>query len=164
MGTFYHPVKVGKYAPVAVRESDDYRTATVPALVGTGALFSIFPESFLLELGITPESRRKYRQADGNVAEYGETTAMLAIGVAESVCPVIFGPEGRFVLGKTALENLFLRVDDAGERLVPLEHGLLVGIVPANNAAIKAAFPLSPGDTGGQNTGLPPYLPYVPLH
>ena len=141
MGTFYQPVKIGKYAPAAVRESDDYRTATVPALVGAGALFSIFPESFLLDLGILPESRRKYRQANGSVVEYGETTAMLAIGDAESVCPVIFGPEGRFVLGKTALENLFLRIDDAGERLVPLQHGLLVGIVPADDATLKAAFP-----------------------
>ena len=164
MATFYHPVKIGKYAPTAVRESDGYRTATVSVLVGAGALFSIFPESFLLDLGIVPESRRKYRQANGSVVEYGETTAMLAIGDAESVCPVIFGPEGRFVLGKTALENLFLRIDDAGERLVPLEHGLLVGIVPADDAAIKPAFALSPDDTGGQNTRLPSYLPYVPLH
>ena len=164
MGTFYQPVKVGKYAPPAVRASDNYRTATVPALVGAGALFSIFPESFLLELGIAPESRRKYRQADGSLVEYGETTAMLAIGDAESICPVIFGPEGRFVLGKTALENLFLRIDDAGERLVPLEHGLLVGIVPVDNAAIEAAFPASPADTGGPNTRLPPYLPDIPLH
>ena len=114
--------------------------ATVSALVGTGALFSIFPESFLLEQGIAPDRRSKYRQADGSVVEYGETTAILAIGDAESVCPVIFGPEGRFVLGKTALENLFLRIDEAGERLVPLEYGLLVGIVPVDDAAIKAAF------------------------
>ena len=140
MGTFYQTVKVGKYAPAAVRTSDDYRMATVSALVGTGALFSIFPESFLLEQGIAPERRSKYRQADDTVVEYGETTAILAIGDAESVCPVIFGPEGRFVLGKTALENLFLRVDDAGECLVPLEYGLLVGIVPVDDAAIKAAF------------------------
>lgn len=140
MGTFYQTVKVGKYAPAAVRESNDYRMATVSALVGTGALFSIFPESFLLGQGIAPERRSKYRQADGSVVEYGETTAILAIGDAESVCPVIFGPEGRFVLGKTVLENLFLRVDEAGERLVPLEYGLLVGIVPVDHAAIKAAF------------------------
>lgn len=140
MGTFYQTVKVGKYAPAAVRASDDYRMATVSELVGTGALFSIFPESFLLEQGIAPERRSKYRQADSRVVEYGEITAILAIGDAESVCPVIFGPEGRFVLGKTALENLFLRVDEAGERLVPLEYGLLVGIVPVDEAAIKAAF------------------------
>lgn len=147
MGTFYQKVKIGKYAPAAVRESGDYRMATVSALVGTGALFSIFPESFLLEQGIAPESRSKYRQADGSVVEYGETTAILAIGDAESVCPVIFGPEGRFVLGKTALENLFLRIDDAGERLVPLDYGLLVGIVPVDDAAIKAAF-AEPDDRG----------------
>ena len=138
MGTFYQTVKVGKYAPAAVRESDDYRMATASVLVGAGALFSIFPASFLLEQGIAPEQWRKYRQAEGSVVEYGETTVILAIGDAESICPVIFGPAGRFVLGKTALENLFLRIDDAGERLVPMDYGLLVGIVPADDAPAGA--------------------------
>ena len=39
----------------------------------------------------------------------------------ERPCPVIFGPEGNYLLGASALESYNLLVDPTGERLIRAE-------------------------------------------
>ena len=54
---------------------------------------------------------RRFRIADGSGLEYGVGAARLRIDDREEVCPVIFGPEGQYLLGATTLEIFELTVD-----------------------------------------------------
>jgi hypothetical protein len=119
MATFQVPIKVGKYAPVINGARDCGELEPVSALVDRDAGFSIFPESFLMSLGVEPRERTKFKRRDGSIAEYNEGTALLEIGDEQWPCPVIFGPEGRYVLGRTALSAFGLQVSPDGKRLEP---------------------------------------------
>ena len=126
---FYTDIKISKYFPTADRKPDGAGMATVSAQVGTGAMFPVFPASLLTSLGIEPQEKTRFRRSDGSSATYPQGTALIKIGDAAGPCPVIFGPEGRFVLGKLALENLFLEIDDAGKSLVRKKYSLLVSVI-----------------------------------
>lgn len=96
----------------------------VSALVDTGATHSMMPASLLESLSLSPSRRRRFRMADGNRAEYGIGQARFGLEGEEQTCPVIFGPEGRYLLGATTLENFDLMVDPTtpNPRLVPAEE------------------------------------------
>ena len=47
--------------------------------------------------------------------------ARFSIGDYQRSCPVIFGPEGNYLLGASTLEVFNLVVDPAGEQLLPAE-------------------------------------------
>ena len=125
MAAFSVDIRIGEYIPTAPCGADNSRLANVSAQAGTGAVFSMFPASLLARLGVV--AHREQAFVDG--ATHAMGTALIAIGKHQAPCPVIFGPEGRFVLGKLALENLFLEIDDAGKNLVPKKYSLLVGII-----------------------------------
>ena len=103
MGTFQVEVGVGN--PVG----GDLRV--VSALVDTGATHSMMPASLLGGLSMVPSRRRRFRLADGSGPEYGVGAARVRIDDREEVCPVIFGPEGQYLLGATTLEIFELTVD-----------------------------------------------------
>ena len=48
---------------------------------------------------------------DGSRAEYGVGEARFNIEGQEQTCPVIFGPEDKYLLGATTLEDFDLVVD-----------------------------------------------------
>lgn len=129
MDAFYTDIKISKYIPPAARNKDGSGMVTVSALVGTGAVLPVFPASLLTSLGIEPTEKTRFRRSDGSRVTYPQGTALIAVGDGQAPCPVIFGPEGRFVLGKLALENLFLEIDDAGKSLIPKEYSLLVSVL-----------------------------------
>ena len=59
--------------------------------------------------------------ADGSRVKYGYGFALFRIGDYERPCPVIFGPDGNYLLGASTLEAFNLVVDPVGERLAPAE-------------------------------------------
>ena len=83
----------------------------VSALVDTGATHSMMPASLLAGLSVVPSRQRRFRLADGSGLEYGVGAARVRINDREEVCPVIFGPEGQYLLGATTLEIFELTVD-----------------------------------------------------
>lgn len=99
----------------------------VSALVDTGATHSMMPESLLTSLNLQPTRRQRFRMADGSRVEYSRGQARFRINNDENTCPVIFGPEDRFLLGATTLEIFDLMVDPTAPnpRLVPVEELLL---------------------------------------
>ena len=115
MATFQIPIKVGKYAPAIGDASDCAHLTPALAVVDRDAGFSMFPKPFLNALGIEP--RQKQRFADGSEYEVG--TALLEIEGEQWPCPIIFGPDGRCVLGRTALSAFGLQVDSEGAGLEP---------------------------------------------
>ena len=117
MGTFNVSLTVGNPTTGA--------TETVSALVDTGATFSMIPASVLERLGIEPARPRRFRIASGERVEYQTALAYFETEGYEGEARVVFGPEGQFLLGATALEDMLLVVDPIGRRLVP-EEALLM--------------------------------------
>ena len=116
MGTFRVAIGVGH------PHGGDLRPVT--ALVDTGATHSMMPETLLDALRLGPRKIMRFRMADGSRAEYGVGEARFRIEGDEQTCTVIFGPEGRYLLGATTLEDFDLMVDPTPPepRLVPIEE------------------------------------------
>ena len=116
MGTFRVQVGVGN------PYGGDF--TPVSALVDTGATYSMMPESWLTTLRLAPDERIWFRIADGSRVEYDVGEARLQIGGKRRTCTVIFGPEDKYLLGATTLEDFGLMVDPSAPnpRLVPLEE------------------------------------------
>ena len=91
------------------------------AMVDTGAAHSMMPKSVLSQVNIAPLETQSFVLADGRKVDYGYGMARFAIGGRERPCPVIFGPEGNYLIGASTLEIFNLVVDPAGERLAPSE-------------------------------------------
>lgn len=94
----------------------------VLALVDTGAHHSMVPESLLEQLHIQPIAERNFSFADGGTEILGIGQARIAMLGEEWTCPVIFGPEGKYLLGATTLEAFDLAVDPSRRELVQLIH------------------------------------------
>ena len=84
------------------------------------------PASLFERLHIEPEGEYPcfYANGESEIRNYG--VASIRIGERTNVCPVIFGPEGHFLLGATTLEIFKLAVDPVGQELVPV-RGLRLG-------------------------------------
>ena len=119
MGTFRVSLKVGNLITGA--------TETVNALVDTGATYSMIPASVLEGLGIVPARLRRFLVANGERVEYQTALAYFETGGYEGEARVVFGPEGQYLLGATALEDMLLVVDPIGKRLIP-EEALLMQV------------------------------------
>lgn len=112
MGTFEVNVNVGTADNVV----------PVTAMVDTGSIHSMIPESLLTQFNVTPLDRIRYVLADGSQVEYDYGMVRLGIdGVngPERCCPVIFGPEDEYLLGATTLEFFNLTVDPVEGKLLP---------------------------------------------
>ena len=110
MGTFRVNLSVGNLFNDA--------SASVEALVDTGATHSMIPGSLLQELGIEPVETRVSRIADGSRLELQTAWARFSAEGRNAVARVSFGPEGTFLLGATTLEDMGLAVDPVDQRLI----------------------------------------------
>ncbi len=82
----------------------------------------MLPESLLSRLNLAPLEQIEYLLADGRAVEYGYGMARFGIAGREWPCPVIFGPDGAYLLGATTLEIFNLIADPVGQRLLPAEY------------------------------------------
>ena len=99
--------------------------STVEALVDTGATYSVIPGGVLAELGIEPVETRISRIADGSRVELQTSWARFSAEGQNGVARVSFGPEGIYLLGATALEDMGLAVDPVDQRLIVREALLM---------------------------------------
>ena len=91
----------------------------VSAMVDTGSAHSMLPASLLTRLNIAPLERFVYELADGSAVEYDYGMARLGLnGSPERYCPVIFGPEGQYLVGATTLAVFNLTADPAAGTLI----------------------------------------------
>lgn len=105
---------------ISVAGLDGGAPIEVTALVDTGATHSMLPASLLNRLGIMPMRQRTFTMADGRNETYDIGAAMISVGGEVMPCPVIFGREGRYLLGATTLENFDLAVDPVNQKLTPV--------------------------------------------
>ena len=106
---------------VGVGNLDGGDLAPVQPMVDTGAAHSMLPESLMMQLRIEPREHLRFILADGTRVRYGYGFARFRIGDYERPCPVIFGPDGNYLLGASTLGAFNLVVDSVGERLAPAE-------------------------------------------
>lgn len=108
---------------------DGARSILVEALVDTGATLSQLPRSLVEDLGLVPFTRRRFRLADGTLAErdiapalvtYGDETAHAEVAIGEDAAPII--------LGVVALETLGYQVDPVRQELVRSPMWLLEAV------------------------------------
>ena len=101
---------------------DGGEPALVTAVVDTGADHSMMPQSLLERLGIAPRQRLRFVTDDGLESDYGYGFARFSIDGVEWPCPVVFGPEGVYMLGASALEIFNLEEDRGSGHLAPVEE------------------------------------------
>ena len=93
----------------------------ISAVVDTGAHHTMLPQSLLEQLHVQPIMERNIGFADGNRRVLGIGQARISHGGYEMTCPVIFGPDEKYLLGATTLEIFSLSVDPVNHTLVPVE-------------------------------------------
>ena len=118
MGIFHEVMGIGN------PEAGPTVAVSVSALVDTGATYTMLPASLLSGIGIAPLRRRfPFLMADGREVAYLMAYALLTVDGNTMRCPVILGPEGRFLLGAGTLELFRYKVNPVDERIEPmLEH------------------------------------------
>lgn len=118
MGTFSVQISVG--------DQDKLRWTTLDALVDTGASITSVPSSILRELGVRPDTQRRFRFAQGESRLMDVSQTWLRVEGQEINTVVAFNEENTpALLGAHALETAFLGVDSVAQRLIPVD-GLLM--------------------------------------
>ena len=112
MGTFWEDIYVsnGNGGP----------EVKVNVLVDTGASYTILPESLVRDrLGIEPRRQAEFTFADGGKKTLPIGDAYFAVAGERAPSPVVFGSEGRYLLGATTLQSLGLIADTTNHELIP---------------------------------------------
>ncbi len=113
MGLFTYDVSVGHL--------DGGPSVTLRTMVDTGSIHSMLPASLLAQMNVLPLQQRRYALADRSPREYGFGYVRIAIEDVALPCPVIFGPDDKYLLGATTLEAFELMVDPVAGDLIPRE-------------------------------------------
>ena len=111
MGTFHTKIEVARERGGAFEN--------VTALVDTGASYTMLPAGLLHNLGIESHTDKEFTLADGRRQRLPIGSAWIRIGSVENSGPVIFGPEGRFLLGAVTMQILGLIADTSHDKLIP---------------------------------------------
>ena len=106
--------------PLTVIGTDGAGSATVAALVDTGAVHTLLPSNVLAVLGITPTGQMDIRTADNRISVIATGDAVLEVEGVRDEVKIMFGaPGGMTLLGASTLERLEFGVDPVRERLIP---------------------------------------------
>ena len=111
MGTFHTKIAVGKERGGTFED--------VTALVDTGASLTMLPDGFLRKLGIASDLDAEFTLADGRRQRLPIGDVWIRIGSEVHFCPVVFGPEDRFLLGAVTMEIFRLIADTTHHKLIP---------------------------------------------
>ena len=99
----------------------------VPALVDTGATYTMLPSSLMSEMGVEASKYDTFTLADGRKRQF--PTGEVRLGVwferdgwshfVERYSPVIFGPDDNFLLGAMTLQIFGLIADTTNHKVIP---------------------------------------------
>ena len=94
-------------------------TPPVEVLVDTGAHQSWLPKQLLLDIGITPERKKRFVMANKQIIERDTGYAILAAEGYETIDEIVFAESGDMaLLGVTTIEGFSVMVDNIGQRFV----------------------------------------------
>lgn len=113
MGTFRVDIEIENPARPGKRRS------LHSVLVDTGAELSWVPSEILESLGVGPNNKWLFRQADGSILERWTGSVSIYVAGKRAADEVVFGQPGDLVLlGSRSLEGLNFRVEPVTKRLV----------------------------------------------
>jgi clan AA aspartic protease len=95
------------------------KSAVHELLVDSGAIYSVLPASALKKLGIKPVREREFLLANGEKVTMQLGDALYSLDKESGAAPVIFGSDGVYLLGVTALEAMGLMLDPLRRELKP---------------------------------------------
>jgi phosphoribosyl-AMP cyclohydrolase len=122
LGTFRYAIELS--------DAGGHATTRIEPVVDTGALYSQFQTSLLESLGYRADATRRFRLADGSVAERPIGDVRVKIGSETRIVTCTFGPDAAdALLGATTLEAFSLAPDPVNETLNPTV-ALLLLLVP----------------------------------
>ena len=104
---------------IDIADLNRQRTEEISALVGTGAVFTVGPDSVLRRLGIEPTATRIFEYAGRKRTELGVAQALVTVDGRDTATWVIFGEDesGEALLRAYTLEGVFLNVEPPNQRL-----------------------------------------------
>jgi len=99
--------------------ADQVHWLETDALIDTGAVRSVIPQSLLAPLGLAIRGRRTAEYADGRTEQVGMTEPLIfeLLGRDTTEETLVLGDE--VLIGQTVLEKLDLLADCARQQLVP---------------------------------------------
>ena len=103
---------------LAVGRLDGGDQTEVSAAVDRGALHTTLPTSLLAQMRIQPTLEQKFRFADGSENTFGVGFCRIIWQGDEAICPVIFGPDEKYLMGATTLDIFSLAADPVNHTLV----------------------------------------------
>jgi predicted aspartyl protease len=95
------------------------KTALYELLVDSGAIYSLLPVKELKKLGIKPVREEEFSLGNGEKVTKKVGNALFELQGKIGAAPVIFGDEGVYLLGVTALESMGLMLDPLRRELMP---------------------------------------------
>ena len=104
-------------------KDESRRTAPFEALVDTGSHMSWLPKQALLDAGITPRGKKRFRNANNqlNTRDYGY--AILSADKYSTIDEVAFAEENdAILLGVRAIEGFGVKIDNINGRFEPVER------------------------------------------
>ena len=105
---------------LGVSDGNGGATQWVEALVDTGATYTVLPSSLLQGLlGVQPRVQEEFTFADGRKMLKPVGEARHHVEDREAISRVVFGDDGQYLLGATALQELGLIPDTTNHRLIP---------------------------------------------
>ena len=128
--TLKNTTDVGDVQRGYVRE-DEIRTATVQAIVDTGAITLVINEDLCQKLGLQTKGDREVKLADGKakIAKIAEPVEVHWKN-RDMVCrPLVISQSGNILLGAVPLEDMDLMVDPVQQQLIGRHGDEAVSIV-----------------------------------
>ena len=104
------------------------RTKPIPTLVDTGSHMTWLPKQALLDAGIVPEGKKKFRTASNQPLERDYGFAILSADKYVTNCEVVFAEKNdAILLGVRTIEGFGVKIDNINGRFEPVER-LLTGL------------------------------------
>ena len=95
------------------------RTPPIEVMVDTGSELSWLPKKELLDIGITPEGKKRFAMANKQIIERDIGYAILTAEGYTTIDEVVFAEDGDMsLLGVRTLEGFSVMVDNIGHRFV----------------------------------------------
>ena len=95
------------------------RTPPVEVLVDTGSLMSWLPKQVLLDAGITPRAKKRFKTATDEIVERDIGYAILTAEGYTTNDEIVFAEDGDMsLLGVRTIEGFSVMVDNIGHRFV----------------------------------------------
>jgi len=100
-------------------KEEDRSTPPIKVIVDTGSLLSWLPKKEIIDVGITPEGKKRFAMANNQLIERDFGYAILSAEGYSTIDEIVFAEDGDMsFLGVRTIEGFGVIVDNIGHRFV----------------------------------------------